>query len=82
MLQVRPIEDVANRHRRKTLYALAEQAEKVLNTALVRAQARRAQSIAAMSTRTKSTLMGLAERGSGSLNDEDTTGLNSQASFR
>ena len=60
-LQMRDIEDYANRHRRHTLIALATNVQKQAAAKLVRQTARRSQSIFGMAGRSKSTLlMGLS----------------------
>ena len=67
-LQMRGIEDCANRHRRHTLIALAANAQQQVAAKLVRQTARRSQSIFGLAGRSKSTLLrGLS--GSGALED-------------
>ena len=67
-LQMRGIEDCANRHRRHTLIALAANAQQQAAAKLVRQTARRSQSIFGLAGQSKSTLlMGLS--GSGALDD-------------
>ena len=56
-LQMRGIEDYANRHRRHTLIALAANAQQRVAAKLVRQTARRSQSIFGMAGRSKSTLL-------------------------
>ncbi len=56
-LQMRGIEDYANRHRRHTLIALAANAQQQVAAKLVRQTARRSQSIFGMAGRSKSTLL-------------------------
>ena len=55
-LQMRGIEDYANRHRRHTLHALAANAQQQVAAKLVRQTARRSQSMIGMAGRSKSTL--------------------------
>ena len=65
-LQVRDIEDYANRHRRHTLVALAANVQKEDAAKLVRQTARRSQSIFGLTGRSKSMMLtGLS--GSGAL---------------
>ena len=56
-LQMRGIEDYANRHRRHTLTALAANAQQQVAAKLVRQTARRSQSIFGMAGRSRSTLL-------------------------
>ena len=56
-LQIRGIEDYANRHRRHTLIALAANAQQQVAAKLVRQTARRSQSIFGMAGRSNSTLL-------------------------
>ena len=56
-LQMRGIEDCANRHRRHTLTALAANAQQQVAAKLVRQTARRSQSIVGLAGRFKSTLL-------------------------
>ena len=56
-LQMRSIDDCANRHRRHTLIALAANAQQQVAAKLVRQTARRSQSIVGLAGRCKSTLL-------------------------